>query len=76
MINKFENGLLQECLAIIDGEVNFGDGESLSLLPANMYNDKEVYTTNACGSKNYQQVSLRTGLLKATHQLYLGSGSS
>ena len=28
MLEKLEQGLLQECLAIIDGEVNFGDGDS------------------------------------------------
>ncbi|MBR3864556.1 MAG: RHS repeat-associated core domain-containing protein [Clostridia bacterium] len=76
MINKFEGGLLQECLAIIDGEVNFGDGtDSETLLPSHYYDNKENYITNTCGVKNQQQVSLQTGLLKVTHHLHQGSGS-
>ena len=76
MINKFEDGLLQECLAIIDGEVNFGDGsENTEPSTSNLYNSKELYANNTCGSKNQQKVSLKTGYLRTKHIIYNNNGS-
>ncbi|MBR3864974.1 MAG: RHS repeat-associated core domain-containing protein [Clostridia bacterium] len=54
------------------GEQGF---ENYDFLPSNFFSKKETFTTNTCGVKNQQQVSLQTGLLKVTHHLHQGAGS-
>ena len=70
--------LVNKCLAIDDPSFSDslagGEGGAI-FLPTSFYDTKEVFTTNSCGTKNTQSVSLKTGLLKVKQRLFTSEGS-